>query len=77
MPTNRPVLVSGMGIAGPTLAYWLTVHGFETTLVGNGPAMQKIYKEIGRVAATTTLVGFDSRGVRDRERASRTRDLAT
>jgi DNA-binding NtrC family response regulator len=21
-----------MGIAGPTLAYWLTVHGFETTV---------------------------------------------
>ena len=27
------VLISGIGIAGPTLAYWLSVHGMEATLV--------------------------------------------
>jgi 2-polyprenyl-6-methoxyphenol hydroxylase-like FAD-dependent oxidoreductase len=27
------VLISGVGIAGPTLAYWLLRHGFEPTLV--------------------------------------------
>ena len=30
---NRTVLISGIGIAGPTLAYWLARHGFEPTLV--------------------------------------------
>lgn len=40
MPPNRSVLVSGAGIAGPTLAYWLTVHGFETTLVEIAPQLR-------------------------------------
>src|SRR5437879_4202889 len=30
---ERTVLISGAGIAGPTLAYWLTRHGFEPTVV--------------------------------------------
>ncbi|MGH6796055.1 MAG: FAD-binding domain [Methylocella sp.] len=30
---NRSVLISGIGIAGPTLAYWLGEHGFEPVLV--------------------------------------------
>jgi 2-polyprenyl-6-methoxyphenol hydroxylase-like FAD-dependent oxidoreductase len=30
---NRSVLISGIGVAGPTLAYWLGEHGFEPTLV--------------------------------------------
>jgi 2-polyprenyl-6-methoxyphenol hydroxylase-like FAD-dependent oxidoreductase len=30
---NRTVLVSGAGIAGSTLAYWLARHGFEPTVV--------------------------------------------
>jgi 2-polyprenyl-6-methoxyphenol hydroxylase-like FAD-dependent oxidoreductase len=36
-PSSKSVLVSGMGIAGPTLAYWLSVHGFKTTLVEIAP----------------------------------------
>lgn len=31
--TNRTVLISGAGIAGPTLAYWLARHGFQPTVV--------------------------------------------
>lgn len=31
--TVRTVLVSGAGIAGPSLAYWLHRHGFEATVV--------------------------------------------
>jgi len=31
--TNRTVLISGAGIAGPTLAYWLARHGFQPTIV--------------------------------------------
>lgn len=31
------VLISGIGIAGPTLAYWLSVHGIASTLVERAP----------------------------------------
>ena len=31
--TVRTVLISGAGIAGPSLAYWLHRHGFEATVV--------------------------------------------
>jgi 2-polyprenyl-6-methoxyphenol hydroxylase-like FAD-dependent oxidoreductase len=33
MPTGRPVLISGCGIAGPTLAYFLAEAGFRPTVV--------------------------------------------
>jgi 2-polyprenyl-6-methoxyphenol hydroxylase-like FAD-dependent oxidoreductase len=36
--TSRTVLISGAGIAGPTLAYWLLHHGFEPTLLERAPA---------------------------------------
>ncbi|HEY8254331.1 MAG TPA: FAD-dependent monooxygenase, partial [Rhizomicrobium sp.] len=32
------VLISGAGIAGPTLAWWLTRYGFRCTLVERAPA---------------------------------------
>ena len=42
MPTgwikNRKILVSGAGIAGPTLAYWLLRWGFEPTLIDRAPS---------------------------------------
>jgi len=31
--TTRSVLISGAGIAGPTLAFWLARHGFRPTVV--------------------------------------------
>jgi 2-polyprenyl-6-methoxyphenol hydroxylase-like FAD-dependent oxidoreductase len=34
------VLVSGAGIAGPTLAYWLDRYGFETTIVEKAPRLR-------------------------------------
>jgi 2-polyprenyl-6-methoxyphenol hydroxylase-like FAD-dependent oxidoreductase len=34
----RTVLISGAGIAGPTLAFWLKAAGFEPTLVERSPA---------------------------------------
>ncbi len=34
------VLISGAGIAGPTLAYWLVQHGFEVTLVEKSPELR-------------------------------------
>jgi heterodisulfide reductase subunit A-like polyferredoxin len=30
---NETVLISGAGIAGPTLAFWLKAAGFQPTLV--------------------------------------------
>ncbi len=35
---NQRILISGAGIAGPTLAYWLAEHGFSPTLVEQAPA---------------------------------------
>ena len=35
---NRKILVSGAGIAGPTLAYWLLRWGFEPTLIDRAPS---------------------------------------
>jgi len=34
------VLISGAGVAGPTLAFWLLHHGMEPTLVENAPCLQ-------------------------------------
>jgi 2-polyprenyl-6-methoxyphenol hydroxylase-like FAD-dependent oxidoreductase len=34
------VLVSGAGIAGPTLAYWLLHHGLEATIVEKAPRLR-------------------------------------
>ncbi|WP_433178813.1 FAD-dependent monooxygenase [Actinoallomurus sp. CA-150999] len=33
MNTNPTVLISGAGVGGPTLAYWLAEHGFRPTVV--------------------------------------------
>jgi 2-polyprenyl-6-methoxyphenol hydroxylase-like FAD-dependent oxidoreductase len=34
------ILISGAGIAGPTLAYWLAQYGFEPTLVEKAPRLR-------------------------------------
>ncbi len=38
-PTMR-ILISGLGIAGPTLAYWLVRHGFEPVIVEQAPRLR-------------------------------------
>ncbi|SCL24825.1 2-polyprenyl-6-methoxyphenol hydroxylase [Micromonospora rhizosphaerae] len=35
---NRNVLISGAGIAGPALAWWLRRHGFHSTVVERAPS---------------------------------------
>ena len=34
------MLISGAGIAGPTLAYWLAHYGFEVTIVELSPILR-------------------------------------
>ncbi|WP_067491469.1 FAD-dependent monooxygenase [Actinomadura hibisca] len=34
---NRTVLISGASVGGPALAYWLTRHGFQVTIVERSP----------------------------------------
>ena len=34
------VLISGAGVAGPTLAYWLAAHGHQATMVEKAPALR-------------------------------------
>ncbi len=36
----KTVLISGEGIAGPTLAFWLKAAGFEPTLIERAPALR-------------------------------------
>jgi len=38
---NRSVLISGAGIAGPTLAFWLKAGGFEPVLVEHAPSLRR------------------------------------
>jgi 2-polyprenyl-6-methoxyphenol hydroxylase-like FAD-dependent oxidoreductase len=38
--TTETVLISGTGIAGPTLAYWLGAAGFRPTLIERAPALR-------------------------------------
>ncbi|MDV3129761.1 FAD-dependent monooxygenase [Mycobacterium sp. 21AC1] len=35
------VLISGASVAGPVLAYWLSRHGFDVTVVERAPALRK------------------------------------
>ncbi len=37
---NSDVLISGAGVAGPTLAYWLARYGFTPTVVERTPALR-------------------------------------
>jgi len=37
---TKTVLISGAGVAGLTLAHWLTRHGFATTVVERAPALR-------------------------------------
>ncbi|MGW4424360.1 FAD-dependent monooxygenase [Streptosporangium sp. NPDC004631] len=37
---NKDILISGAGVAGPALAYWLHRHGFTPTVVERTPALR-------------------------------------
>jgi 2-polyprenyl-6-methoxyphenol hydroxylase-like FAD-dependent oxidoreductase len=41
MPARKPnILISGAGVAGPILAYWLTHDGFNPTVIERAPALR-------------------------------------
>ena len=53
---NHEVLISGAGLAGPALAYWLSRYGFRPTVVERAPALRDGgYKVDVRGAATEVL----------------------
>src|SRR5271165_7015172 len=37
---GKTLLISGVGISGPTLAFWLKAAGFEPTLIERAPALR-------------------------------------
>src|SRR5271168_3941819 len=37
---DKTVLISGAGVAGPTLAFWLHAAGFAPTLIEQAPALR-------------------------------------
>ena len=37
---NRRILISGASVAGPSLAWWLTRHGFRPTVVERAPQLR-------------------------------------
>lgn len=41
MPAPSDILISGLGIAGPTLAYWLRKRGFQPVLLERAPAPRR------------------------------------
>jgi 2-polyprenyl-6-methoxyphenol hydroxylase-like FAD-dependent oxidoreductase len=54
--TAESVLISGAGVAGPALAFWLRERGFEVTVVERAPALREAgYKVDVRGAATEVL----------------------
>jgi 2-polyprenyl-6-methoxyphenol hydroxylase-like FAD-dependent oxidoreductase len=54
--TMQSVLISGAGLAGPALAYWLRRYGFRPTIVERAPALRDGgYKVDVRGAATEVL----------------------
>jgi 2-polyprenyl-6-methoxyphenol hydroxylase-like FAD-dependent oxidoreductase len=67
---NQRVLISGAGLAGPALAWWLSRAGFRPTLVERAPALRDGgYKVDVRGAATEVLRRM---GVYDAARAADT-----
>ena len=54
--TPVTVLISGAGVAGPALAFWLRARGFEVTVVERAPALREAgYKVDVRGSATEVL----------------------
>lgn len=67
---NKTVLISGAGVAGPALAYWLHRHGFEPTVVERAPGPRAGGQAIDIRGAAIDVIG--RMGILDDVRAART-----
>ncbi|NYV76439.1 FAD-dependent monooxygenase [Streptomyces sp. UH6] len=65
--TNNEILVSGAGIAGPALAYWLRKGGFTVTVVERAPQPRPGGQTVDLRGAGRTVV--ERMGLMDRARA--------
>lgn len=63
---NRDVLISGAGIAGPALAYWLSEYGFTATVVERAPALRTGGQTVDLRGAGRTVI--ERMGLMDRVR---------
>lgn len=68
---NQTVLISGAGIAGPALAYWLQRYGFTVTVVERAPALRPGGQAVD-FKGRTHLTVLERMGVLDAVRARRT-----
>ncbi|WP_354638122.1 FAD-dependent monooxygenase [Kitasatospora camelliae] len=68
--TPRSVLISGAGVAGPTLAYWLARHGFRPTVVEKSRDLRSSGSPVDVRGAALPVV--DAMGLLPRLRASAT-----
>jgi 2-polyprenyl-6-methoxyphenol hydroxylase-like FAD-dependent oxidoreductase len=70
LPVTKNVLISGVGVAGSTAAYWLRRHGFTVTVVERAPALRRGGQAVDfRGPAMTVL---DRMGLLDRVKAHAT-----
>ncbi|MFJ7275112.1 FAD-dependent monooxygenase [Kitasatospora sp. NPDC098663] len=67
---DRTVLISGAGIAGPTLAYWLARHGFQPTVVERAAAVRSSGSPVD--VAGRAMEVAERMGIGDRLRAAAT-----
>ena len=65
---NQDVLISGAGIAGPALAYWLSEYGFATTVVERAPAPRAGGQTVDLRGAGRTVI--ERMGLMDRVRGA-------
>lgn len=66
------VLISGAGIAGPTLAFWLTRAGIRTTIVERAPSLPTAGQQIDVRGASLDIVR--SMGLEDVVRSKTTHE---
>ncbi|HET9563461.1 MAG TPA: FAD-dependent monooxygenase [Mycobacterium sp.] len=69
------ILISGAGIAGPTLAYWLNAHGWSTTVIERQDALRDEGQNIDIRGAAREVVR--RMGIEEAIRAASTGELGT
>ena len=67
---NRDIVISGAGVAGPALAYWLRRYGFHPTVVEVAPAPRPGGQAIDLRGAAREVV--DRMGILDQVRQAHT-----